>query len=82
MAPIFILLLGASFPKTNAGTMVGKPVSAIVDATVFFIEDSRNFLLDNPGFFSFVMTFFKNDYLYYSVGIKQADLSQPQYDVI
>ena len=36
MAPILILLLGAFLPITEAGTIVGKPVTAMVVAALAF----------------------------------------------
>jgi hypothetical protein len=42
MAPIFRRLLGAFFPSTLAGTMVGKPMVATPVATPAFTVPERN----------------------------------------
>ena len=43
MAPTLICLLGAYWPKTDDGTMVGKPATAAAPAAVF-----RNLRLEIP----------------------------------
>ena len=50
MAPMLILLLGASLPITWAGTMVGNPSEAIPVATPVLTVDFMKSLLLNPLF--------------------------------
>src|SRR5690606_40436616 len=53
ICPILILLLGASFPNTEAGTMVGKPVIAREAATAPLVVDFIKLRLERVGLLSF-----------------------------
>src|SRR5450759_3176497 len=46
ICPTFIFSLGAFFPNTLDGTIVGNPVNATDESSVAFTEESMNFLLD------------------------------------
>jgi hypothetical protein len=47
MAPILMRLLGANWPRTTEGTIVGNPIAAAAPTPVF-----KNLRLETPLFFA------------------------------
>jgi hypothetical protein len=55
---MLMVLLGAFFPKTEAGTMVGNPPMAMAEAAVALAELAIKFLRDIAERFSFFIGLF------------------------